>query len=201
MGFSNLNIHLIDLLVIGLLTFGSWRGYKNGSIVQGLDTLTLILGYIIAVYLTKKVYFFLTLQGLNAADLFAALFLVAVFIGAMWISHVIQLKTYQKLAELKHSMSEKLWGLVIGFIKYLLITGVFMVLIHQLDTYTNFLPKAEKIAPQSGNYRSVMGTATYYLITTISPSLKFDFNKPDVIKKKKIKYVQPKNVNFNDDQF
>ncbi len=201
MGFSDLNIHLIDILVIGLLAFGGYRGYRNGSIVQGLDTLSLILGYIIAVYFTKKVYFFMSLQGLNAADLFASLFLAVAFVGAMWVSHVIQLKTYQKLAELKHSLSEKLWGLVIGFIKYLLITGVFMVVIHEVDTYTNFLPKAEKVAPVTGSYRSVMGTATYYLITTISPSLKFDFNKPDVTKKKPIKYVQPKNVNFNDDEF
>ncbi len=201
MEFSYLNIHLIDILVVGLLAFGAYRGYKNGAVVQALDTLSLILGYIITVYFTNRVFYIFSIQGLNAADLFASLFMGIAFTAVMWLAHFIQIKTYQKLSDLKKTLSERLWGLVFGMLKYLIIAGVFVVIIKEVDLYTNFLPRAEKIAPKRGVYRSIMGTATYYLITTVSPSLKFDHNKPEPKVKKQHKYVQPKNVDFFDDQF
>ncbi len=202
MGFSDLNIHLIDILVIGLLAFGAYRGYMNGAIVQALDLFTLILGFIVVIYATNKIYFIFVVQGLNAADLFASLFLAALFTAAMWMSHVVQIKTAQKLADLKKTLSERLWGLFFGVLKYLLIVGVFMVTVKEIDRYTNFLPRAEKIAPEKGRYRSIMGTAAYYAVTAVVPSLKFEYNKPEApAKKKRHKYVEPKSLDFNDDDF
>jgi len=202
MGFSDLNIHLIDILVIGLLAFGAYRGYMNGAIVQALDLFTLILGFILVVYATNRIYFIFVVQNLSAADLFASLFLSGLFLAAMWISHAVQVKTAQKLKGMKKTLSERLWGLFFGVLKYLLIAGVFMVTIKEIDIYTDFLPRGEKIAPEKGRYRSIMGTAAYYTITSIVPSLKFETNKPEApIKRKKHKYIEPKSLDFNDDDF
>jgi uncharacterized membrane protein required for colicin V production len=198
--FQSINIHLIDILVIGILAFGAYKGFLNGGIVQGLDLFTLILGFIASVFLTYHFYLMLLNNGLTNADLFAALFLGGVFTASMWAAHVVQISVNKKLSEFKKTLQDRLWGLALGVIKYLLIAGVFMIIVRELDIYTHFLPKTEKIAPQNSYYKSVLGTAAYYTVVTLAPQLKFDANIP-AEPQKKPPVIKPSNKLYNDNNF
>ncbi len=201
MFFQTINIHLIDIITIGLIALGAYRGYKLGAIIQALDLLLIIIGFYILVYFTEQVYLTFLFQGLNTAPLFAALFLGASFIGLLWITALLQNSVKKKLDQIKKSWQDRIWGLILGIIKYTLIIGVYMVVVREVDMYSNFLPKTEKIAPVKGRLKSILGTGTYYITTTIAPSLKFDMNKPERTIKRPTKYVEPPSSDFYDNDF
>ncbi len=201
MFFQTVNIHLIDIITVGLIALGAYRGFKLGAIVQALDLLLVIIGFYVLVYFTKQVYLTFLFQGLKTAPLFAALFLGGTFIALLWITALLQKSVNQKLSQIQKSWQDRIWGLILGIIKYILIIGVYMVVVREVDIYSNFLPKTEKIAPVKGRFRSILGTGTYYITTTIAPSLKFDMNQPEKTIKRPTKYVEPPSSDFYDNDF
>ena len=201
MFFQTVNIHFIDVLVVGFLAYGAYKGYKHGWIVEGLELLVVFLGFYTVAYLSHQLFLTFLFQGLDTAGLFASIILAGSFIVVLWLTHIIQITVSNRLSQTKMNIKDRIWGIVFGMAKYLIITGIFMVPIRQTDIYTNFLPKTEKIAPVRGRFRSILGTGTYDLITILSPSLKFEHNRPVKKVEKPTKYVEPKSADFYDDQF
>ena len=201
MFFQTVNIHFIDLLVIGFLAFGAYKGYKLGWIVQGLELLIVFIGFYVVAYISHQLFLSLLFQGLRNAELFASLVLAGAFIIVLWVTKFIQLTVTKKINQTDMNIKDRIWGIVFGMLKYMIIIGVFLVAIRQVDIYTNFLPKTEKIAPVKGHFKSILGTGTYYMITLMSPSLKYEHNRPVKKIRKPIKYVEPKSADFYDDEF
>ncbi len=201
MFFQTVNIHFIDILVVGFLAFGAYKGYKHGWIVQGLELLIVFLGFYLAAYLSHQMFLTFLFQGLRTAELFASLILSGAFIVVLWLTHVIQISVTNKISQMEMNIKDRIWGIIFGMLKYLIIIGVFMVTIREVDRYSNFLPKTEKIAPVNGRFRSVLGTGTYYMITLMAPSLKYEHNRPVRKIKQPTKYVEPKSTDFYDDDF
>ncbi len=201
MFFQTVNIHFIDILVVGFLAFGAYRGYKYGWIVQGLELLIVFIGFYVVAYISHWAFLTFLFQGFNTASLFASLVLSGAFVVVLWLTHIIQITVTNKLNQVKMNIKDRLWGIFFGMVKYLIIIGVFLVTIREIDNYTNFLPKTEKIAPVRGRFRSILGTGTYYMITLMSPSLKYEHNRPVKKIEKPTKYVEPKSSDFYDDEF
>ena len=201
MFFQTVNIHFIDLLVIGFLAFGAYKGYKYGWIVQGLELLIVFIGFYVVAYLSHQMFLTFLFQGLSTAELFASLVLAGAFIVVLWLTHFIQLTVTKKINQMDMNIKDRIWGILFGMLKYLIIIGVFMVTIREVDIFTNFLPKTEKIAPVRGRFKSILGTGTYYMITLMSPNLKYEHNRPVKKIKQPTKFVEPKSADFYDDDF
>jgi uncharacterized membrane protein required for colicin V production len=196
----NANLHLIDLIVIGLLAWGAYKGYKTGGIVQSVAVLGLITGLLVDLYLTKQTYFALIIQQSSIADLIAAIFLGFVFIAAIWFSRYIEGIAARKLSEAQKTLQERLVGLALGMVKYFIIIGIYSVMIYQIDIHSNFLPRAEKIAPAKGP-KSILGTFSYRVTTTVLKSLEFNYNEPERPEEPIDDYIEPAKQDYDDSEF
>ena len=201
MFFQTVNIHFIDLLVIGFLAFGAYKGYKLAWIILGIDLLVIILGFYVTAYFSNYLFLSLLFQGLDSSAVLASLLLAGSFIVVLWISHLIQNIIKNKIKQLDTNFKDRIAGIILGMIKYLIIIGVFTITIKEIDNYTNFLPKTEKIAPSNSKFKSILGTGVYYMITAMSPAIKFEHNRPLKKSKEKIKYIKPKSSDFFDNEF
>ncbi len=196
----NANLHLIDLIIIGLLAWGAYTGYKTGGIVQSVAILGLVAGLLLDLYLTKQTYFALIIQQSSIADLIAAVFLGFIFIAAIWFSRYIEGIATRKLSEAQKTLQERLVGLGLGMVKYFIIIGIYSVMIYQIDIHSNFLPRAEKIAPAKGP-KSILGTFSYRVTTTVLKSLEFNYNEPEKPEEPIDDYIEPAKQDYDDSEF
>ncbi len=160
---------LFDLVIVGLLGLGAWLGYSKGAIVQTISLFAIVVALGFSALTTKLIYSFFEVNNSKTPDLFASLYLAAIFgagiFGANWIRQIVQKHT----SELKQNKSDKLIGLGLGIVKVFLIICLYSFVVYNVDYYGHFLPKSEK--------RSRLGQATSKLIPTTFKFLRWE--KPD----------------------
>jgi len=160
---------LFDLVIVGLLGLGAWLGYSKGAIVQAISLFALVIALGISAVTTKFIYSFFEANGSKTPDLFASLYLAAIFgagiFGSGWIRQLVQKHT----SELKKNQNDKLIGLGLSIVKMFLIISLYTFVIYNVDYYGHFLPKSEQ--------RSRLGQATSKLVPTMFKFLRWE--KPD----------------------
>lgn len=139
----NMNFSLLGLVIIGLLVWGGYRGYKNGGVVMGLSVFAIGGVFMIAALITKMVYTYFWKNGSNVPHIFGSITLGLTFIVAIWYSQYVQRAVKKRTGE-NNDIKNKIVGAIFGVVKYFIIVAVYSVVILNLNKNGDFLPDRER---------------------------------------------------------
>jgi len=140
----DINFSLFGLIILGMLAWGGYRGYKRGGIIMGLSLFALGGGFIIAAAAGRIVYFYF-LEGAKTLvpEVFGSIVLGTVFIGAIWFSVFVQKAVHIRVLDAASDKTNDIVGAILGFIKFFIIVAVYSVVILNLNCKGNFLPERD----------------------------------------------------------
>ena len=137
-----MSINYIDLAVVCLLVYGLSRGAYRGFFVEVSSLLALVLGVFGALHFSS----FTTSLLVNYIEwdylpiLAFALTFIGIMIGVAWIGKVLT-----KLAKVVLlGFLNRLLGALFGSCKWLVICGVLIWILGQIDVFVSFLPETVK---------------------------------------------------------
>jgi len=158
-------ISLFDVIILLLLSWGAYKGYVRGAIVESISLFALLAGMVLSVVFTK--FFFNYFIDKSAQpDLFAAILLGSIFVGALWFSNYITLKVKNHAGALPKGTSNRFLGLGFGISKFFFIIAIYVVVMYKINIYANFLPPSEQ--------KSKLANASKFLMTKFFPILKME---------------------------
>lgn len=169
-------ISFFDLIIIGLMLFGAYRGVTLGAIVQSIALGSIFLGLTICVNISKGIYRGLSSRS-DVPDLFAMVVMALLFVGVLILTGNIAQKVRDNIKDAPIGPTNKALGAILGAFKYFLIASVFLVAVFKVEQHAKFLPNGEKA--------SKMSRASIAVVTSIFPYLKMDkktykqFDYPD----------------------
>ncbi len=178
-------ISLFDLIILGLLLWGAYKGYSLGAVVQSISLFALLLGLTLSVVITKQIYRFLSPRS-DVPDLFAVVFLGITYVFAIWGAQYVAFKVKNYMGDVPKTAYIRGIGVIMGIAKYFLIVSLYVLLLFKVEEHAHFLPEREQL--------SKFSRASVWTLTKIFPYLKMDkkdykpFEKPD------------KNKNFSQDE-
>ncbi|MBP5502495.1 MAG: CvpA family protein [Bacteroidales bacterium] len=169
-------VSLFDVIMIGLILVGAYRGFTQGVIVQTISLFSVLIGLTICVNVSKQVYNMLdSISLIN--DLLAMFVLVVLFCGVIYLTLQLNRKVSNHIAGINKGFTNRALGAVFGAVKYFFIAAVFLIAMFKLDEHVAFLPKSAK-----SSRLTYLSTS---LVTSIFPYLKMDndkltpFKRPD----------------------
>lgn len=137
-----MSLNYIDLAVVCLLVYGLSRGAYRGFFVEVSSLLALVLGVFGALHFSS----FTTSLLVNYIEwdylpiLAFALTFIGIMIGVAWIGKVLT-----KLAKVVLlGFLNRLLGALFGSCKWLVICGVLIWILGQIDVFVSFLPETVK---------------------------------------------------------
>lgn len=137
-------MNFIDILILLPLSYGAWRGFKKGFIVEIFMLLALLVGVYAGVHLSDKMTIILR-DGLGISWKYlptASFILVFLLVGAMvfFLGKVIE-----KVVDLTGlKLLNKLGGLFFGLIKFLYIISIFLLIEESIQIQGDVLPGKSK---------------------------------------------------------
>ncbi len=133
----------IGLIAIGVLLWGTYKGYKNGPIISALTLFALSAGFMASAFISYKIYGILYDES-SVPHVFGALSLLVFFAGAVIFSNYVFKLSKDKIQTGEMKNKERMLGAFFSMIKYFIIIGVFSVVLITLNKSGNFLPRRER---------------------------------------------------------
>ncbi len=160
----NYGISVFDVLVVIIIMWSVYKGFKRGALVQSLSLFAFLAGLVISVGLTKGAHKFLTARSI-IPDLFSSI-LFGILMGAsVFGSHVVGDLVEDHAEKVEINPISRYLGIGFNAIKYLLMIGAFMLMLHKVNEYANFMPDRER--------NNKLGKGCSSIITTFFPYMKF----------------------------
>jgi membrane protein required for colicin V production len=181
--YVDVGVSLFDFLIVIVLLWAMWRGYKRGAIVHSVALLVLFAGILISAKLSYLLYDYLSERSRVPIINFPVIFFAILFIPIIIGSHYTANKVTANIGPEPKGLINKLIGIAVNFVKYLFMISIFLIFIYKIDASHDFINKAER-----------KRTRLFYPVLSIAPSAfnilifpenhPVPFGKPDEIKKK-----------------
>ncbi len=190
----DLFISVFDLIIVGLLIFAGWKGYKKGAIVSSITLFTFLAGMVFSFILSRTLYNYLS-KNSDVPDLFANLVLGMMLVAAIYLSIFVSKKVEDQVKNLPKGTYDKAIGAGLNVAKFIIIIAIYSLMITSIDCHSNFLPKSEK--------KSKLAKASRVAIMFIFPSIRMEGGcleeqktTPVTTKDDKTKVYEPTKDNF-----
>ncbi len=154
----------LDIFIIAMVAYGAYKGFKNGLLKEVATLIGLVLGIFLAIIASDVAG--LVVKGLvdwNPLP-FQIIVFVLVFVIVSFLFKLLATLMEKVLRILLMNFINKIGGLILGGLKFALITGVALLLLSA--TGINVVP--EKISTESLTYRPVTG-----LVDLVLPRMGF----------------------------
>lgn len=131
---------IIFLLVVG---WGAWQGYKIGGVLAIVSFSVFIVLSIISVAVSLFVYYLFVGRS-TIPEIFGSLVL-AVTIGlSIQVSNIVHAAALKRVSVVQNDKPNQIVGAIIGFLKYFLIAGFYLVVLYNINCKGNILPSSER---------------------------------------------------------
>lgn len=147
---------IIDIIIVLILIWGAWRGWKSGLVKEVASTLGFVVGLIVAVMLYKTVGEYLT-PALGQGSVVEYIGYILAFILIWVIVPIILGEVANVLSKAFHTMRlgvlDNVFGLILGFIKYFLLISLAFYALNYVGLISEERKNSSKLYP----YISVVG--------------------------------------------
>lgn len=134
---------LLTIVFLLILAWGTWQGYKIGGILSVVSFSVFIILSIISIGMSIFVYYLFVGRS-SIPEIFGSLVL-AVTIGlSIRISNIVHSATIKRVSVIQNDKPNQIIGAIIGFIKYFLIAGFYVVVLYNINCKGNILPQSER---------------------------------------------------------
>lgn len=145
----------LDIVIILLLIFAVWEGWKQGVITQILGLAALALGIFLAWKFGPEIGLGLGMEGIVATVVGFVLVLVVVIVGVVLIGRLT--KGLFKIVGL--GIFDNILGVLFSMFKMLLLSGIVLMLITAVDPKGKVLK--DKVKRESVMYRAAIQTTDF----------------------------------------
>ncbi|MBN2663066.1 MAG: CvpA family protein [Bacteroidales bacterium] len=137
----DVSFSLFGVLILGILAWGGYRGYKRGGIIMGLSLFALAGGMVISGALSRMTYmYFMSGMKTPVPEVFGSIVLAATFAGAIWFSVFVQKAVHVRVLDVASDRTNNIVGSVLGVVKFFIIAAIYSTVILNLNCKGNFLP-------------------------------------------------------------
>ncbi len=169
--YVDVGVSLFDFLIVIVLLWSLWRGYKRGAIIHSVALLVLFAGILLSAKLSYWLYDYLSERSRVPIINFPVIFFAILFIPIVVGSHYTASKVTANIGPEPKGLINKLLGMAVNFVKYLFMTSVVLIFIFKIDASHDFINKNER-----------KRTKLFYPVLSIAPSafniLSFPENHP-----------------------
>ncbi len=141
-------MNFLDILIICLLIYAGWKGFKKGFIIELFTFLALFIGLYAGIHFSDLIseFFIERFEMDPSSSMLPIISFVVVFlaIGAMIYFLGKTLEKVIKVAQL--SLLNKLFGLFFSILKMVFIVGVLLLLAESYDEKNEFVSQESKDA-------------------------------------------------------
>lgn len=131
----------VDLVILGILLFGAYNGYKKGLVKGILGTVSIFVGFGVAIFFYNFVYNIVNKQNISNSVALPAIVFVAIFVATLILINIFA-KTLEKIIKgLYLGSVNKLGGIALGMLKYLLIIMALVVIFSRINYLDNIANK------------------------------------------------------------
>lgn len=167
----DLHVSLFDFLIIGVLIWGTYKGYMQGVIVQTIALFALLAGVFIAAKLAMGFYNLLidksSVPLVNLPVIAFSLLFALVLYGTNYVA----IAVLKQVASVPKNLYTKLLGAFFGALKYLVIASIFLIFVDRLD-------KSFTIIPTKEHERTKLFRPVVKFAPALIPKLKFEVREP-----------------------
>jgi len=163
------NLSLFALVIILLLAWGGFRGYKIGAVIMSVSLFALITATYIAALISFEVYQLLSKS--TVPEIFGSILLAITFSAAIWLSNIVHSATLKRVSPTQNDRPNKTIGIFLGIIKFFIITSIYATILLNLDCRGHFLPRSER--------NNFLFNLSSRAITSVITELKMDKNIKD----------------------
>lgn len=121
-------VNIIDLIILAPLVWGAYRGWVNGFISQGFSLAVLLLGIIAVIRLSGFAADVIFPRMRIRIEFMPVIFFIAMFAGVIYLTELFTKVVSHMVESLDRDMANKAVGAGIGFIKYVFIAGISLVI-------------------------------------------------------------------------
>lgn len=120
-------INLLDLIILAPLAWGAWRGWIQGFITQGFSLAVLLLGIIAVIRLSGFASTVIFPRIGVGSEVLSILFFTLLFAGIVFLAEFLAKIVALMVVNVPLDMITRGAGAGLGFIKYVFIVGVSIV--------------------------------------------------------------------------
>ena len=135
---------LFDFLIVAILGWGIYNGYKRGFVVQVISLFALLASIFIAVKLTDLIHIYLSDKSTVKLNQLPVILFTIFFGLIVWETHIVAQKVEASVGDLKQTTWTKGLGALFAAVKYLFIVGIFLIFLYRLNVNFDYIPQAEK---------------------------------------------------------
>lgn len=137
----DVSFSLFGVLILGIIAWGGYRGYKRGGIIMGLSLFALAGGLIISGALSRLTYmYFYDGMKTPVPEVFGSIVLATTFAVAIWFSAFVQKAVHVRVLDVASDRTNSIVGSVLGVAKFFIIAAIYSTVILNLNCKGNFLP-------------------------------------------------------------
>jgi len=155
----------IDIIILVPLIWGAYKGFKNGIISEFAQFAGLVLGFLIAFKLSYIMSSWLIINWNVPEKYVSSLSFVLMFIAVLIAIYILARILEKLIKAIALEWLNKIGGLAVGGLKYLLIIGIILNFIINLD-------RKENIVKPETKQNSIMLKPALYITDILSPHIK-----------------------------
>ncbi len=146
-------ISFIDVLLVIILIWAVYKGFKRGPLVQSLSLLVIIAGIAVFGLISTELADFISGKWKGSVHRLDSYIFAVLFSATVWLSNIVADKTENASSVNLKKPVNIILGIVAAVVKYLYITGIILLFVSQ----SGILPlKQER---KSRFYKTVKNTA------------------------------------------
>lgn len=142
--YTDIYISYFDFLVVIVLGWAIYRGYKQGAIIHSVALLVFLAGIGIAAHLSYAIYGWVQHRArVPLYNLPVILFFIFA-VGSAVAAHFVGLKVQNKMGKETDGFKNRLLGVLVNTVKYLYMISVISIVLYKLDSNFKFVSEKEK---------------------------------------------------------
>ena len=170
----DLHVSLFDFLILVVMSYGIYKGYVQGFIVQTIALFVLLAGVFVSVKLSLTVHNLIIDKSTVALPNFPVMVFAILFGMVVFASNWVALIVKKQILSLPRPITTRVLGAFFGAVKYMFIISIMLLFIDRIDSNFQIIPKKEEA-------RTIFYKPFLKFAPTVLPKLKFHVREPKLM--------------------